>query len=722
MRSVALLVTLALGAGAALWALPGLAFEHDSRALLRADPAADALEDRLVGRFGSEDVLLVAWRPGDATEPAVFERLQRLTAELDAVEGLQEVYSLASPIVKVRLGAELRAVRPSDLETEEGRARVREALRDTPYVGTIYSEDLDTVAVAGTVEPGPRADREAAVRAVYRIAARHEAELGRPVHVAGVTALALAAGEYAVRDLKRIGLLALLTSIAVLFFLCRSFGETFVAVLATGLPPLYALGCAAALDLPVTALGAALFPVLAVVGITSSVHLLHRYHEERAEGRAAPDAAWRSSKRLAAPIALSLGTTALAFASLAVTGVPALRAGLIVAVGLALAAPVVLLGIPAALALLRPPLRLAPHGRLDAALARGARLVRARPGVVFAVGAALLAAGAWATSRSRLHVTILQAFEPESRIARTYRFLDDHLTATIPVDVLLEADEDATDAEVVADLERFTKRMEADPAVDGVLSLATLTSFGMRVSPVPVPLAGALVYLRLRFAPITSKFEYIPPEDSDAPRSYRLKLRVREDTPPGFLARIRAELDSFQSGRARLTGLYVRAVGTLRHLVRDLVRGTLLLAGVVVLTVTVALRSWRLGLAAVVPNLLPPALVFGGAAVAGLPLDVSAVAVGAVAVGLAVDDTLHVVFRLRAEAGRPDALERTIGSVGRALVLSTVVLVAGLSCLGASGFLPTARFGLFCAAASALALPADLLVLPAAVRILRAVK
>jgi predicted RND superfamily exporter protein len=148
------------------------------------------------------------------------------------------------------------------------------------------------------------------------------------------------------------------------------------------------------------------------------------------------------------------------------------------------------------------------------------------------------------------------------------------------------------------------------------------------------------------------------------------------------------------------------------------------MAGVVLATVAVFLRSWRLALAAVVPNLLPPAVLFGFVALIGQPLDVAAVAVGAVAVGLAVDDTLHVLFRLvegrRRGLGRDEAIAVALGSVGRALVLSTIVLTTGLGCLALSAFKPTAHFGLFTAAACAIALPADLLVLPAFVRAFRA--
>jgi predicted RND superfamily exporter protein len=241
--------------------------------------------------------------------------------------------------------------------------------------------------------------------------------------------------------------------------------------------------------------------------------------------------------------------------------------------------------------------------------------------------------------------------------------------------------------------------------------------YGRRVSPIPVDDAAALAVLRSPlFAGTTKRFW-----EWEHGR-YRVKLRVREGAPPAVLDRLEDEARAIRTGKARLTGLYVRAVGTARRLVSDLVRGALLMTLVTLATVGVALRSVRLAAAALLPNLLPVALVFGGAALAGIPFDVSVVAVGAVAVGLAVDDTLHVLFRFarerRAGRGVDAAILAAQAAVGRALVSSTVVLVAGLGCLALSAFLPTARFGLFTALACALALPGDVVLLPALLRML----
>jgi len=708
-----LLFVLCTCAALSLWSLRGLTFDHNTHSLLRADEEEDAREAELVRVFGSEDLLLVAWS-ADALDTAEFRRVGEVTRALAAIEGLEEVYSIASARAPVSIGGELRPLDEKDLQTEAGRAAARKALLASPvYRGTIYSDKLDVVAVASTVKLEERTRREATLRAVQAVARRFERP-DRPIHVAGVTALAVDAAAYAVEDMQRIGLLALLVSIAVLFVLCGSVAETCVAVAATALPPLFALGLATTMDLPLTALSAALFPVLAVVGITTSVHLLNAYTEEQAGGRSAASAAVCAMRRVRAPILLSLGTTAAAFYSLTLTGVPAFRAGgAVVALGVLMAIPVVLWGLPAALSWIRPPLRTRRSRLVRPLLATGVWALRHRRLIVIA-GIALFAGGVVLAVRAPVQVDVLQAFAKKSRIARTYRFLEERLTATLPTDLVLQARPDATEAQILDDLRRFTTAVLKEPGVTSALSVATLVEYGKAIRPVDDK--GALWVLRSFFGPITRRFE------DPGSRRYRVKMRIREGASPDVLDRLEARAREFETGEARFTGLFVRAVSTTRLLLRNVAWGALFMTILVGVTVALALNSWRLGVAALLPNALPPVLVFAGASVAGFALDISAVAVAAVAVGLAVDDSLHVLFRTANECGRgrgvAGALLRTQRSVGRALVLSSIVLGSGLGCLLLSNFLPTLRFGLLTAVSCGIALVADLLLLPALVRVL----
>ncbi|MHC4847325.1 MAG: efflux RND transporter permease subunit [Planctomycetota bacterium] len=679
--------------------LPQLRFDHDTRSLLRSDPAEDEREAILAERFGSDDVLLVAWEVGDALQPDVFANIASITRELAAIEGLEEIYSIASPRVLLPLtpGALPRPIRPEDLVDPDTRRRVAEVLRAAPvYVGTICSRDLDVVAVAGTLQSAPRAQREATIRAVRAVARRHGS-----LHVSGVTALALAASEYAIEDLLEVGGAALLISVLVLLVLCGSWRETLIAVLATGLPPLLALGLAASLGWPVTALGAALFPVLAVVGITSTVHLLNAYAGERD--------AWKAARRVAPPILLSLSTTAAAFAALQLTGVPAFRAaGLLVGAGVLIAIPVVLVGVPIALDLIRPPASRSLAMRLDRPLVALYRMVARAPRRVVCAAILLAAICLPLALKAPVEVNVLQSFEPKSDIARTYRFLEERLTATLPVDLVVEAGRNPP----LDELRAFEKAALAIPGVESALGLQSLVAYGLSITPLGE--MAALAFLRTALGRITQRFEH---RESG---SYRVKVRVREGTPPEVLDDLEAVRARTISTPSSLTGLYVRAVRTTRALIGDLARATLIMVLAVCVLIGVVLRSVRFALAALLPNLLAPLVVFAGASLLGIALDVSAVAVGGVAVGLAVDDTIHMLFAVRDRSRSiRSALLGAQRTVGRALVLSTLVLATGLLCLLSSRFLPTARFGALAAAASVVALIADLVVLPAALLVRR---
>jgi predicted RND superfamily exporter protein len=488
-----------------------------------------------------------------------------------------------------------------------------------------------------------------------------------------------------------------------------------VAVFATALPPLYALGLAAAAGWPISALGAALFPVLGVVGITSTVHLLNAFGEHRLHAPLST-AAWGAAREVARPVALSLVTTAAAFYSLHATRVPAFEAGgLIVGVGVLFAIPVVLLGVPAALCVVRPSPSRRIAARLDAPLVALARMTRrhfvfwSTAGIVLVVGACL------AARRAPVEVNVLQAFQPQTEIARTYRFLEERLTATLPVDIVWSANADADVGAILEDLRELDRAVVALPGVDSALGMQSLVDYGQSIAPLGE--AATVTFLRNFLGRITQRFEH---QES---RSYRVKVRVREGTPPEVLDAIESRADEVKTGDATVTGLYVRAVHTTRTLVGDLFRGTAFMVAFVVVVAGIALRSWRLGLAAVIPNALPPAAVFGGAGLLGLSLDVSAVAVGAVAVGLAIDNTLHVLYGVargsRSGMDLPEALVGTQRSVGRALVISTIVLVAALACLRASAFLPTARFGTMASVSCLVALFGDLVVLPSVLLLLR---
>ena len=133
------------------------------------------------------------------------------------------------------------------------------------------------------------------------------------------------------------------------------------------------------------------------------------------------------------------------------------------------------------------------------------------------------------------------------------------------------------------------------------------------------------------------------------------------------------------------------------------------------------LGSWSWSLIALLPNLLPVVGVLGVMGWLRFPLDLSTAMTGSVALGLAVDDTIHMALGYRhhrqRRIGTEEAMAVTLATSGRALWLTTVVLMAGFGLLGLSSFAPTRRFGLLTCVTLGLALTADLVLLPALIRL-----
>ncbi len=127
--------------------------------------------------------------------------------------------------------------------------------------------------------------------------------------------------------------------------------------------------------------------------------------------------------------------------------------------------------------------------------------------------------------------------------------------------------------------------------------------------------------------------------------------------------------------------------------------------------------SLRRGLTSMIPNLLPVYLILSLMGWFDLPLDVANMLMGAIVIGLAVDDTIHFMHRFNrylAETGNPRlAVHRTLATTGAAMLVTSLVLAAGFAVLLTATMAPVACLGLLCGAAAIIAFLADVILAPA---------
>ncbi len=130
------------------------------------------------------------------------------------------------------------------------------------------------------------------------------------------------------------------------------------------------------------------------------------------------------------------------------------------------------------------------------------------------------------------------------------------------------------------------------------------------------------------------------------------------------------------------------------------------------------LRSFRLGLLALIPNILPVAMILGFMGFAGIDLDVATVLIASIVIGLAVNDTTHMFFRFRDEMidhgkSAAEACRATMRGTGRAIIASSLILAAGFFVLVFASVKSISYFGLLTMVATLFALVSDLIITPA---------
>jgi hypothetical protein len=662
--------------------------------LLGADATRAASYRTFRRTFGADELTLVSLA-GEPL-PVLLEHVQRIHRLFEAHDELTLVVTASTAFP----GA-VAALSDPDLGGPDALPGARSALRG-PLNSALGLLDLDVprARLVAASEPG----RPPTGLFEDLEVARAEAErAGLEVRVAGTAPLNAAIDRAGRRIESRalpgvVGLAALL-----LLALIRRIRVVVISLATIGLVIFGVDAIFAALGGTNNVLVVIHRPVALVLILASCVHLVESWRSQ--PGRPA-----RAARVKGPAIRLALLTTATGFASLAVSPLPPIRNfGILSAVCLLVAVPIVLGALPRAFALARPPRSDAdlPTARLAGGAARfGARHRR----LVLALASVVVVGGGLAGVAVPVDTHAIHYFAPDSEIRRDHEAIEASGLGLQSLEVLLEFSEpwrpepepvealDAFARDVVA-LEGVTTRF--DPSL--LLLEAGYRVAGRAVPPDPLtldevwtddsPWKRATVARDGRLLRAAFLIETL-----DADRMDALETRIE-----ALAAR---HLD-LPADRVTVTGNYRLLLRAQRSLLQTLLWSLALTAVVMQVVLALALRSARLGFAVMLPNLVPVASIFIAMVALGIPLDVGTCMVASSSLAIAVDDTLHFCL-----AYRRQNLDRAAQRTGRAILVTSVVMSAGFAVLIPSEFRPTSAFGLLSVIGLGSAVLGDLVVLP----------
>ncbi|MDH5692695.1 MAG: MMPL family transporter, partial [Gammaproteobacteria bacterium] len=186
-----------------------------------------------------------------------------------------------------------------------------------------------------------------------------------------------------------------------------------------------------------------------------------------------------------------------------------------------------------------------------------------------------------------------------------------------------------------------------------------------------------------------------------------------------FLADMRSVIESHFSSKPSftITGMITLLTETTTHAIKSMIQSYSIAAVTIGIMMILLLQSVRVGLIAMIPNLFPILIALGFMGLLGFPLDLASILVGSIAIGLSVDDTIHFMHHFKryfTESGDVvKAVDNTLHTSGRAMLVTTIVLSIGFFIFALSDMKNLISFGLITGIATIMALLADIILAPA---------
>ncbi|MDJ0780203.1 MAG: MMPL family transporter [Gammaproteobacteria bacterium] len=633
-------------------------------------------------RFGQDEVIVIAVR--DTTDLRGREADPRLRELRDLVGGIDGIARVDSAL----------DYDSAAIEDPAGAFAARRWISDDGRVAILLAN----------VDPAVDIDHER--ENILGSLRERLDEIEADYHLAGFGVVYAALNRAATDDSTLVTLSAYGLILLLLVLLYRKAWPLLMIIATASLGALAVMGAYAASGQDLNMVTMIIPTLILVASVSTSVHLLLGIAREPAE-LSARERVLRGIGSMFWPCLINVATTAAGFLSLTGSPMPVISSlGLFAAFGLVFSFALALclaLACSAGLGTLAASAPLAMIRRF----ARGLTGIAIRFPRAVGFGALCLGLLALAGLRDLQVDTYSIEFLFEDHVVRQdSAAIERDLGAYMTLDFTVETPDPVLRADLLARVAQW----QAD-VVDAEYA---------QWSHSPASVHQALVAERPELAgPVGSVRAYLPVEMLHGERAMRVSFGV-----PMMSAReIAFTIDSIAAlaelpADARLDAagylpLYARMMA---YIVETQVRSFAFAFALVMLVLALLFRSARQLALIALSNLLPVLLLLGAMGWLGIRLDVATVTIAAIVFGLVVDDSVHFLYRLRAERRHGDlrtALLRTAGSAGHAMTITTLVMVAGFAVLMLAAIKSIVFFGLLVALAMIAALLTDLLLLPA---------
>lgn len=532
---------------------------------------------------------------------------------------------------------------------------------------------------------------------------------------------------------------SIIVSLLILFLVFRWLPALLLPIAGVGMSAVILVGGMALFGQSMDILNNIIPTLVVLIGISSTIHIINRYRDNIAKGRLKLWAASDAMSIMVLACFLTSFTTAIGFASLAVSKTAILqRFGLTAAAGVMIAYVVVILLVPTALTFFPvPKVRSTSdeQGGFEHTIERFTRWVLKRRIAVLVVAFASIVLAVGVGVNTEVDSAVLDQVNPKDEVYRTTRLIEQKLGGIRPLEIYIRTDEPwgVLEPDVIYTLAKLTDYASTHEGVLATLGYTVLLQETQRMlgdtpptgaEPLADPQQLAALVRLMQKHPQNPLASWLRNEG----RSARVQVMVEDMGArrtnlllDDLEAQVETLFGAIPGVDVRLTGdAYVGSRG-LDAVITDLIGSLATAVFIIFIVLSLLFRSPRLGIISIPPALMPLAFTLCWMWIRGIPLNTATAIIFSIAIGMTVDGCIHYMTRFREEYRGDKSLDQAIvdaarGS-GKAIIFTCVALIVGFSVMLISQFVPIRRFGELVAFTIFVMMLATMLVLPALLRV-----
>ena len=578
------------------------------------------------------------------------------------------------------------------------------------------------------------------------------------IHLGGIPMIADDMMSYIKSDIIVFGIGVFFFIVLTLWFIFRNLKWVLMPLLGCSTSVIIMIGLLGLIGWKVTVISSNFIALMLILNMAMNIHLTVRFLQLKKEFShfTKEEAIFEASKKMILPITYTALTTICAFLSLVFSGIkPIIDFGWMMTLGLVTSLLVTFLLLPSLINLLSSENEMSIKDT-EKSLITSALGSFTKNNKILIFGSTLLILIFSIIGISKLEVenSFINYFDKETEIYKGMKKIDQDLGGTTPLNIILkfpskkedsqdensefeeweenETDEDKAKYWFTRDkMDKIIKvhdYLESLPEIGKVLSFGSILRVAEDLNNKELQsLEIAVLYSKI---PDTIKQEIISPyisvEKDEARISVRIKDSLENLRRNDLIKKIDLDLNTrlgLDKEEYKLTGVLI----LFNNLLQSLFKSQILTLGIVIfgifLMFFILFKNMIISFIGIVPNFIAAFFILGIIGQLGIPLDMMTITIAAITIGIAVDNSIHYIYRFKEEFKKLNnynkTLDRCHSTVGVAILNTSITIVFGFSILVLSNFIPTIYFGVFTGIAMLLAMISVLTLLPKLILVYR---